>query len=348
MFSPMSPDFPPGFQQPSNTQPAVASPKSPNPLQTTHSGLQFSPSPLGPLSRLSQETPPGFPSLALTADGSANYNGPTFGSGLMQNLDLHEPFFANTDFLQLGLKTTAEANPSPPVDQDTPLQCSPIHLQKKRKTQDGLDLNLDINKLSITPKTGKEVLLKAVIQAIPTFIMSTFLLPKKIIKRMNQLLRKFFWSGSMDKQSIHWCNAETLCAPKAVGGLGFRDFRYFNLALVVGKQAWRILECPEALWVRLLKSLYFPSTDFLSSVKGPRPFWIWSSLCEARPLLSLGAFKALGDGNNIRIRSDPWLPNIPNMMFDGPSGPYQYVSEWILTNPRVQRISFERGGGSST
>ncbi|CAN1122548.1 Putative ribonuclease H protein At1g65750 [Linum perenne] len=137
----------------------------------------------------------------------------------------------------------------------------------------------------------------------------------------------------MDKQSIHWCNAETLCAPKAVGGLGFRDFRYFNLALV-GKQAWRILECPDALWVRLLKSLYFPSTDFLSSVKGSRPSWIWSSLCGARPLLSLGAFKVLGDGNNIRISSDPWLPNMPNLMFTGLSGSHQYVSEWILTNPR--------------
>ncbi|CAN1182578.1 hypothetical protein LINPERHAP2_LOCUS36049 [Linum perenne] len=80
----------------------------------------------------------------------------------------------------------------------------------------------------------------------------------------------------MDKQSIHWCNAETLCAPKAIGGLCF--------------------QCPEALWLRLLKSLYFPGSDFLSSVKGSQSSWIWLSLCRARPLISHGAFKALGDG----------------------------------------------------
>ncbi|CAN1273518.1 Uncharacterized mitochondrial protein AtMg00310 [Linum perenne] len=84
---------------------------------------------------------------------------------------------------------------------------------------------------------------------------------------MDSLVRNFFWSGELTKRSIHWSNGETLCNAKKDGGLGFKKFSDFNLALLA-KQGWRILTNPEALWVRLLKSLYFPKTDFLQAKKG--------------------------------------------------------------------------------
>ncbi|CAL1410408.1 unnamed protein product [Linum trigynum] len=71
---------------------------------------------------------------------------------------------------------------------------------------------------------GKKVLLKAVIQAIPSYIMSVFLLPLSLTCKMDSILKKFFWSGSMKKKSIHWCNARVLEKPKEEGGVGFRNF----------------------------------------------------------------------------------------------------------------------------
>ncbi|CAN1730166.1 Uncharacterized mitochondrial protein AtMg00310 [Linum perenne] len=150
---------------------------------------------------------------------------------------------------------------------------------------------------------------------------------------MNKLLRNFFWSGSTDKRTFHWCNFDTLCTPKAAGGLGFRDFRTFNSALVA-KQAWRILESPEALWVRLLKSLYFPNTDFQKSVKGSRASWIWAGICGARHLLDMGALKVLGDGTNISIHLDSWIPDLPTMNLPINTGPFSTVSEWINPSTR--------------
>ncbi|CAL1367531.1 unnamed protein product [Linum trigynum] len=128
---------------------------------------------------------------------------------------------------------------------------------------------------------GKEVLLKAVIQAIPEYIMSVLLLPLSLTNKMDSILRRFFWSGSIKKKSIHWCDAKILEKPKEEGGLGFRNFHMFNLALI-GKQVWRILENPDALWVQLLKGIYFHNGDFFAATKGRCGSWIWNGICETK------------------------------------------------------------------
>jgi len=55
-----------------------------------------------------------------------------------------------------------------------------------------------------------------------------------------------------------------LSAPKACGGLGFKRFREFNIALLA-KQGWRILTRPDSLVCRLLKARYFPTSEFLDA-----------------------------------------------------------------------------------
>lgn len=50
---------------------------------------------------------------------------------------------------------------------------------------------------------GREVLIKAVLQAIPTYVMSCFLLPCSILQDIEKLVRQFWWSGG-DSRSMHW------------------------------------------------------------------------------------------------------------------------------------------------
>lgn len=71
----------------------------------------------------------------------------------------------------------------------------------------------------------------------------------------------FRWGQTGPERKIHWKACHFLARPKAGGGLGFRDFECFNLALL-SKQSWRIIQELEALYVRVLKGLYFPPQIF--------------------------------------------------------------------------------------
>lgn len=58
-------------------------------------------------------------------------------------------------------------------------------------------------KEKILSQVGRQVLIKSIIQAIPTYFMSFFKLPKRLIKDFKVMLCKFWWSYSGDSRKIH-------------------------------------------------------------------------------------------------------------------------------------------------
>lgn len=83
----------------------------------------------------------------------------------------------------------------------------------------------------ILSQAGKEVLIKAVLQSIPTYIMSGFSLPGYLINSVEEAIRRFWWGGGEVKKT-EWIAWSQLCRPKKSGGLGFRDLHLFNMALL--------------------------------------------------------------------------------------------------------------------
>ncbi|CAN1148040.1 Uncharacterized mitochondrial protein AtMg00310 [Linum perenne] len=113
---------------------------------------------------------------------------------------------------------------------------------------------------------------------------SCFLLAKHLLRKMDQVIINFWWSGHGSGRKIHYLAANELRKLVADGGLGFQKFYDFNLAFVA-KMAWEILTQPEALWVRILKGLYHPKSDFLQVIRHHRVSWIWSSVMEGHKIL---------------------------------------------------------------
>ena len=117
---------------------------------------------------------------------------------------------------------------------------------------------------------GKEVLLKAVEMALPTYTMACFKLSTTVCQQIASVMAEFWWKNKQDSRGLHWKAWEHLSKPKAEGGLGFKDIEAFNIAML-GKQLWRIITNQESLLGRIYRSRYFRNSNPLQAPLGSRP-----------------------------------------------------------------------------
>jgi len=117
-------------------------------------------------------------------------------------------------------------------------------------------------KEKLLSSAGKDTLIKAVAQAIPTFAMSCFDLTKNLCDEISRMICRYWWAQQDKENKIHWLSWETLCSRKDKGGLGYRDLHLFNLAMLA-RQAWRLVMDPNSLCARLLMAKYCPDGDLM-------------------------------------------------------------------------------------
>ncbi|XP_024045337.1 uncharacterized mitochondrial protein AtMg00310-like [Citrus sinensis] len=154
---------------------------------------------------------------------------------------------------------------------------------------------------------GKEVLIKVVAQAVPTFAMSVFKILLGLCEEIQKEVAKFWWGTDGKKKGIHWRSWEKLSKAKIRGGMGFRDLSSFNQALVA-KQGWRIIHNPNSLVSRVMKARYFKHVDFMEAGLGSKPSFIWRSIMWGRQVIQNGARWKVGNGQKVKVYSSNWLP----------------------------------------
>ena len=136
-------------------------------------------------------------------------------------------------------------------------------------------------KEQLLSQAGREVLLKVVVQAIPTFAMSCFKLPVTLCNDIEQLIRKFWWGHRGNQRNIHWSKWSMLCLPKALGGMGFKELQKFNDAMLA-KQVWRLLENKNSMFHRFFKEIFFLMGIFFQQRKAVDPLRGKASSLEER------------------------------------------------------------------
>ncbi|XP_056860054.1 uncharacterized protein LOC108829850 [Raphanus sativus] len=120
-------------------------------------------------------------------------------------------------------------------------------------------------------KEGKEVQIKSVAQAVPTYVMSCYLLPQGITDKLRSTTSNFWWSSKENSRGLHWI-------------------------------AWDEIS-------RVLRGRYYNGTSPLEDRRIYSPSYGWRSMMAAKPLLMSGLRKTIGTGQGTRVWSEPWVPD---------------------------------------
>jgi hypothetical protein len=171
--------------------------------------------------------------------------------------------------------------------------------------------------------------------ALPTYMINVFKLPFGICDAIEKHTRKLWWGGGNGRRKTQWIPWEVLVRPKSYGGLGFRNLRLFNQALLV-HQAMHLINYPESLCSHVLKAKYFPQGNLLDMAPAGDASPTWRSIEFGIELLKLGVVRRIGDGESTCIRRDNWIPRQPNPK---PSG--------TIRSCRLRRVSQLMRSGSN-
>jgi hypothetical protein len=186
---------------------------------------------------------------------------------------------------------------------------------------------------SLLAQSAREVLIKAIAQAIPTYVMGVFKLLASVCDDLEQLIRNYWWGSEKGKRKIHWIGWPRLLRPKSQGGMGFKDMRLFNQSLLA-RQAWRLINFPNSLCARVLRARYHPNGDLIDTVFTGNPSSTWTAIVYGLELLKKGVVWRVGNGRSIRIWRDSWLPRRSYMKVLSPrrSSRLRWVSELLDTS----------------
>jgi len=68
-------------------------------------------------------------------------------------------------------------------------------------------------------KAGKKVMVKSVLQSIPAYVMSIYILPNSLIDEIEKMINAFWWGGGGNNRGITWMSWERVAYLKEFGGM---------------------------------------------------------------------------------------------------------------------------------
>ncbi|KAF7113383.1 hypothetical protein RHSIM_RhsimUnG0131700 [Rhododendron simsii] len=156
--------------------------------------------------------------------------------------------------------------------------------------------------------------------------MACILLPLSLCDKPNSLSRNFWRKGNPEDQGINWVAWDNLSNSKEEGGMGFRNYRAFNEAMLA-RQGWKLVMNLHSYWARVLKGIYFPNTSFLHAARGSRASWAWLSLLHGRKLLKKCLRWQLQNGRNTDFWEDAWIPSLPGFKISSTEAPSSTIEK---------------------
>jgi hypothetical protein len=119
--------------------------------------------------------------------------------------------------------------------------------------------------------------------------MGIFKLPFGLCDELTKMIRNYWWGEENGKRKTHWMAWENMMWSKDQGGIGFRDLRLFNQALLA-RQAWQLLQNPDTLCAQVLRAKYYPNGSLLDTVFAGNSSATWQAIVHGLDLLKKASF----------------------------------------------------------
>jgi len=85
-------------------------------------------------------------------------------------------------------------------------------------------------KASLLFIAGKVQLIKSIVQSMLIHTLSVYDWPVSLLKELEAVMRKFFWSGDINNRKLVTVAWKKMCKPTDQGGLGIRSLKKLNQA----------------------------------------------------------------------------------------------------------------------
>lgn len=82
--------------------------------------------------------------------------------------------------------------------------------------------------------------------------------------------------------------------------------------VVLVNQAWRLMDNPDSLCARLLRSKYYPNGNLLDTVFSGNSSAVWKGIKHGLQLVKREVIWRAGDGTSITTCRDSWIPRGPS------------------------------------
>jgi hypothetical protein len=167
--------------------------------------------------------------------------------------------------------------------------------------------------------------------------MSTFLLPKGLCRKLDNIFKNFWWGFPLIKVRNPYLKSwDSLCSLKVYGVFGFRKMEDVNLVLIL-KFGWKLHSNSDSMWVSQLKGKYLLSSSFLSPLPHSSLSWLRKGILSSQFVISQGSCHRVHLYTSIPIWNSPWIPSIPSFSpsynsFSLPNSSKLVVSDLINLN----------------
>ena len=108
--------------------------------------------------------------------------------------------------------------------------------------------------------------------SIPTYQASSLLLSKQVCSKLDALNHKFWWGFIEENKKNGVClkSWDSICTPKAAGGLGLKKTEDMNRALVE-KLTWDVASNADNPWVEIFKKKNVRGRNFMKMYQKKKP-----------------------------------------------------------------------------